>query len=210
MQQPCSSCLARRIWGMKGMRSYGVLPKPPPKAKSTETTIRRSPRARFGLSNPSTNNERVDQRPHSDPRRTGEHSRSDETEQSSRASGTRGARRSRLAGFLDEDGTSTPIIASEYPPRTSNGTTPSEASRTRHDTRTDDRRSSSGFPDTSNRSRRSLYPPRDSTSTETERTRQSTREPLYPSTQSSDSEEPSSSRRKVSSPMIYSVERLMT
>jgi hypothetical protein len=209
MQQPCSSCLARRIWGMRGTRSYGVVPKPPPKAKSTETTVRRSPRARFGLSNPSASDARVDQRPHSDPRMNGETSRTEGLEQSSRAAGTRGARRSRLAGFLDEDGISTPIKPREYSPRTPNATTTSEASRKGHPTRNDDRKPLSGNYNTSGHVRRSLYPPRDSTSMETARTRQSTREPLYPSTQPSHSEEPSSSRRKVSSLSVQPISRLM-
>jgi hypothetical protein len=206
MQQPCSSCLARRIWGMKGMRSYGVVPKPPPKAKSTETTVRRSPRARFGLLNPSTSDARVDQRPHSDPRMTGETSRA---EQSSRASGTRGARRSRLAGFLDENGTSTPIKPREYSPRTPNATTTSEASRKGHPTRNDDRKPLSGNYNTSGHVRRPLYPPSRNSAAEVVKTRQSTREPMYPSTQPSHSEEASSSRRKVSGLSVQPISRLM-
>ena len=199
MQQPCSSCLARRIWGMKGTRSYGVVPKPPPKAKSTEMTVRRSPRARFGLSNPSASNERVDQRPHSDPQMTGETSRAERAELSSRASGTRGARRSRLAGFLDEDGTSTPIKPREYSPKTSYGTTTSEAFRKGHPTRNDERKPLSGNYNTSGDVRRPLYPPSRNSAAEVVKTRQSTREPLDTSAQPYYSEEPSFSRRKVSS-----------
>jgi hypothetical protein len=209
MQQPCSSCLARRIWGMKGTRSYGVVPKPPPKAKSTEMTVRRSPRARFGLSNPSTSNERVDQRPHSVPRTTGETSRTERAELSSRASGTRGARRSRLAGFLDEDGTTTIKKPREYSPRTPIATTTSEASRKGRLTRNDDRQSLSGNHNTSGHVRRPLYPPSRNSAAEVVKTRQSTREPLDTSTQSSYSEEPSSSRRKVSALSSQTISRLM-
>jgi hypothetical protein len=208
MQQPCSSCLARRIWGMKGTRSYGVVPKPPPKAKSTEMTVRRSPRARFGLSNPSTSKERVDQRPHSDPRMTGETGKIEKIEQSTRTSGTRGARRSRLAGFLDEDGTSMPVKAREYSPRTPNATT-SGASRKGHPTRTDDRRPLSGSPNTSGYVRRPLYRPSRNSAAEVVKTRRSTREPLDTSTQSSHSEDPSSSRRKVSDLSSQYISRLM-
>jgi len=198
MQQSCSSCLARRIWGTKGTRSYGVVPKPPPKAKPTEATVRRSPKARFGLSNPSTSNERVDQRPHSDPRMTEETSRADKAEQSSRPTKTRGARRSRLAGFLDADGTSTPIKSREYSPRSPNATMTSEAFWKGHPTRNDGRQSLSGNYNTSGNVRRPLYPPTRNSAAEVVKTRQSTRESLDTSTLPSHSEGPSSSRRKVS------------
>jgi len=211
MQQSCSSCLARRTWAVKGMRSYGVVPKPPPKTESTETIARRSPRARFGLSDPSASKERVDQRPHSDDRRmSGETARKEAAGQSSRVAGTRGARRSRLAGFLDEDGTSAPVKIREYPPKTSYGTTTSEASRKDESTRKHGLHASSSKPDNSVNVRRSLYPPSRSSTMEAVKTRQPTREPLYPSSQFSYSEEPSFSRRKVSSPMIYSIAILMT
>jgi hypothetical protein len=185
---------------MKGTRSYGVVSKPPPKAKSTETTVRRSPRARFGLSNPSAGDVRVDQRPHSDdPPMNGETSRTERVEQSSRASGTRGARRSRLAGFLDENGTSTSTKPREYSPKTSYGTTTSEAFRKGYPTRNDDRQSLSGNYNTSGYVRRPLYPPSRNSVAEVVKTRQSTREPLDTSAQPYYSEEPSFSRRKVSS-----------
>jgi hypothetical protein len=209
MQQQCSSCLARRIWGMKGTRSYGVVPKPPPKAKSTETTVRRSPRARFGLSNPSASDERVDQRSHSDPRVNGETSSTERVEQSSRASGTRGARRSRLDGFLDEGGTSTSIKPREYSPRTPNATTTPEAYRKGQLTRNDERKSLSGNYNTSGYVRRPLYPPSRNSAAEVVKTRQSTRGPLDTSTQPSHSEEPSSSRRKVSGISAQAISRLM-
>jgi len=209
MQQSCSSCLVRRIWGMKGTRSYGVVPKPPSKAKPTEATVRRSPRARFGLSNPSTSNERVDQRPHSDPRMTEGTSRADKAEQSSRPTETRGARRSRLAGFLDEDGTSTPIKLREYSPRTTNATMTSEASRKGHPTRNDGRQTLSGNAHTSGYVRRPLYPSTRNSASEVAKTRQSTRESLDTSTLPSHSAEPSSSRRNVSSRSEQPIYRLM-
>ena len=209
MQQSCSSCLARRIWGTKGTRSYGVVPKPPPKAKPTEATVRRSPKARFGLSNPSTSNERVDQQAHSDPRMTGETSRADKAEQSSRPTETRGARRSRLAGFLNEDGTSTPIKPREYSPRTPSATMTSEASRKGYPIRNDGRQSLSRNLDTSGNVRRPVYPPIRNSAAEVVKTRQSTREPLYPSTLPSHSAEPSSSRRKVSDLSNRSMFRLI-
>lgn len=193
MQQSCSSCLARRTWVMRGIRSYGAVPKPPGKPHpSGETSVRKSPRARFGLSESSAGGERVN-RPQGS---------TTNGETSKARSG--GSRRSRLAGFLDGDGTVTSNNAGEYTPRTPYGSTASEASRTKHSTRTDGSRSSLTNRETSMHGRKPLYPPPRNSTTEVSKPRQSIREPLYPSPQPSRSEEPSSSRRKVSHPMIHS------
>jgi hypothetical protein len=191
MQQPCSSCLARRTLGMKGMRSYGVVPKPPPKPKTNpaaEKTVRRSPKARSGL----PNNERVDQR-----------YGATSTGESSRARPD-GARRSRSAGFLDDEGTSTPIKAREYPPRTPLGTTTFEPLRATSTTGADDRNPTLEKRTWRGVTRRPLYEPRrDSTSNEAGRTGRSTRESFPPAAQPSHDNEASSSHRKVSTPVIH-------
>lgn len=190
MQQSCSSCLARRTLNTKGIRSYGVVPKPPPKPKpnpAAEKTVRRSPKARFGL----PNNERVDQR----------HG----TKTTGKSSNPRpdGARRSRLAGYLDDDATSTPINVRDSP-RTPLGSMTSEPSKMKPTTRADDRYSTLEIPNWRGVSRRPLYPlPRDSTSIETGSTGRSTRESFPPAAQPSQDNETSSSRRKVSSRFIH-------
>ena len=191
MQQTCFSCLARRTLSIGAVRSYAAVPKRPhtPKARSSgETSVRRSPRARFGLSGPFASDHRVD-RPQGS---------TTNGESSKARSG--GSRRSRLAGFLDEDGTSGRSKAVEDLSRTPNGTMTSEASRTKHFTRTDGSRPSLTNRNTSMHGREPLYPPPRNSTTEVSKPRQSFREPLYPSPQPSQSEGPSSSRRKVSHP----------
>jgi len=191
MQQPCSSCLARRTLSIGGIRTYGAVPKPLPRAKPAETTAPRPSRGRFGLSDPSASDERVN-RPHGTTT-NGENSKA-------RSSGSR---RSRLAGFLDDGGAPGPSRTMEDLSRTPKGTMTSGTFRTGRPTQTDSRRSSPSNLDTSVRGRKPLYPSHGSTPVDTGRTRQSIREPLYPSPQPSQSEEPSSSRKKVSHPMIY-------